>query len=107
MNARVRSLCTFVNGAADERGRIAVALGELLSTRPSRGASLYWRFFHDPMGVWRWERVDAEGSVSECTRGFMTYSECLADAVWYTFGKDTDEIARYAEAAPTSGVRTA
>lgn len=87
MNARVRSLCAFLNGPSDDRSRIAVALGDLLSARPSRGVSLYWRFFHDPMGIWRWERVDRDGNVHECARGFVTYSECLADAVWVTFGK--------------------
>lgn len=89
MNARVKSLCYVRNGPSDGRNRLAVALGELLSARPSRGVGLYWRFFHDPMGVWRWERVDPDGNVNECDRGFVNYSECLADAVWKTFGKES------------------
>jgi hypothetical protein len=92
MNARAKSLCYFLNGRSDARNdRIALALGELMSARPSRGIDLYWRFFHDPMGVWRWERVDSGGNVSECDRGFGTYSQCLADAVWRTFGQDTPQ----------------
>jgi hypothetical protein len=91
MNARAKSLCYFFDGPTDARNRIAVAVGELLSARPSRGVDLYWRFFHDPMGVWRWERVDGEGNVSECTRGFVSYGQCLADAVWRTFGEEGAE----------------
>jgi hypothetical protein len=72
---------------SDGRNRIAAALGELLSARPSKGAGLYWRFYHDPMGVWRWERVDSEGNVSEGKRGFRSYAQCLADAVSSTFGE--------------------
>jgi hypothetical protein len=91
MNARAKSLSYFFNGAGDARNRIAVAVGELLSARPSKGVDLYWRFFHDPMGVWRWERVDGQGNVSECDRGFVSYPKCLADAVWRTFGEDGPE----------------
>ena len=92
MNARAKSLCYFLNGQSDGRNdRIAVALGELMSARPSRGSDLYWRFFHDPMGVWRWERVDSHGNVSACDRGFITYAQCLADAVWRTFGVDAPQ----------------
>ena len=92
MNARAKSLCHFLNGPSDGRNdRIAVALGELMSARPSRGSDLYWRFFHDPMGVWRWERVDSHGNVSACNRGFITYAQCLADAVWRTFGEDAPQ----------------
>ena len=92
MNARAKSLCHFLNGQSDGRNdRIAVALGELMSARPSRGSDLYWRFFHDPMGVWRWERVDSHGNVSACDRGFITYPQCLADAVWRTFGEDAPQ----------------
>jgi len=91
MNARVKPLYSFVNDRLDSRNRIAVALGELMSARPAKGAGLYWRFFHDPFGIWRWERVDGEGNVRECNRGFVTYSQCLADAVWRTFGEETTE----------------
>lgn len=92
MNARAKSLCYFLNREAESRSRIAVALGELLSARPSGGIGLYWRFFHDPMGIWRWERVDSDGNVNECNRGFVTYSECLADAVWDTFGREARDL---------------
>jgi hypothetical protein len=92
MNARAKSLCHFLNSGPDGRNdRIAIALGELMSARPSRGSDLYWRFFHDPMGVWRWERVDSHGNVSACDRGFITYPQCLADAVWRTFGEDAPQ----------------
>jgi hypothetical protein len=87
MNAAGKALCRQLIRQADGRHRIATALGELLSARPARGVGLYWRFFHDPMGVWRWERVDADGNVSECNRGFPDYAECLADAISYTFGE--------------------
>jgi hypothetical protein len=91
MNARAKSLGYFLSGTADGRNRIAFALGELLSARPSKGVGLYWRFFHDPMGVWRWERVDAQGNVTGCNKGFTSYAQCLADAVWRTFGEDAPD----------------
>jgi hypothetical protein len=90
MNARAKSL-SYLFDRSDGRNRVAFALGELLSARPSRGVGLYWRFFHDPMGIWRWERVDPDGCVCECNRGFVTYAQCLADAVWRTFGEDATD----------------
>ena len=92
MNASTKSLCGVIR-RSDARHRIAVALGELLSSRPSRDAGLFWRFVHVPMVVWRWERVDSDGNVRECDRGFINYSECLADAVWRTFGEETLDAA--------------
>jgi hypothetical protein len=92
MNAPANLFHCRFRRPADGRARIAAALGELMSARPSRGVGLYWRFFHDPQGVWHWERVDGEGNVSECKRGFRTYAECLADAVWSTFGEHAREF---------------
>jgi hypothetical protein len=89
MNAQVKSLYGF-NPQSDSRTRIAAALGQLMTARPTRGG-LHWRFFHDALGVWRWERVDYEGNVRECERGFGTYAQCLADAVWRTFGEDSSD----------------
>ncbi len=43
--------------------------------------NLIWRFYSDPEGRWRWQRLSFDGStVHESKTGYKEYEACVASA---------------------------